>query len=723
MGTKDFSDHFKGLKITENQDINILLLGETGVGKSTFINSIANYLHFKHFKKASNEELLILIPSVMTVTNENFEQVTIRVGSDNNEYQNVGAAGTQDVKTYVFPIGEGKTRLRLIDSPGMGDPRGIEQDDINCEHILAYLGQLTELHAICFLMKPTTTRITAFFEYCVNQILSRLEKSASKNIIFIFTNTRGTNYTPGDTFPCLKKMVDEIKARPPHVDIPLENNIFSLDNEAFKFLVALKNNVNFDTYVQERFIESWNNSSKECWRLISYIVGDASRDRLKPHQIQNTMSINEARRLVFQLSQPLADISQLIYDNIRILEKHKQNLNMENQSLDQLKKKMYIPIINLEVIQLTQPVTVCTSAKCADVVQVGEVNKWHYRQRCHDPCYLTKVSKESIGDPNLINCAAMSGRNCTQCTCDFSVHMHVYYMTKTVDDKIVDEVVKNNIHQKEAAVCEAQRLIREIDRRKSELEQERDVIIKSTAQFAHFLQHNAITPFNDSYKTYIEYLITREKSLGRHGDQGAINNLEQLLRQYEEVKAAFDSSLKSSNQHGVNMLTSKVTPQSVITAIHNLYKLRHNGKKIHELLKKQKSSRNSEYDKNCEYVHPKSSGVYTPESKDKSNKDKKKEGKGTDDDKESKKDKSKKDKKKDDRNTDDEKKNKFKKGPFVKSLTISNSTVKAQLHILKILYLEIHPHPILVMLVLKITENAHILRQPKENLIVIQTLL
>ena len=110
------------------------------------------------------------------------------------------------------------------------------------------------------------------------------------------------------------------------------------------------------------------------FRLISYIVGDASRDALKPHQLLNTISINEARRIIVYLSQPLADISQLIHDNLRILERHKQNLRVENQSLDELKKQLFIPVINLEVTQLTQPVTVCTSTKCADLVKVSVQN-------------------------------------------------------------------------------------------------------------------------------------------------------------------------------------------------------------------------------------------------------------------------------------------------------------------------------------------------------------
>jgi ribosome biogenesis GTPase A len=273
MATGEISEQLIGQKIKDNQDINILLLGETGVGKSTFINAIANYFHFGSFKKASKaDKPQILIPTMFTLTDEHCESVTISEGSDKNELQEYGAVATQDVKTYVFPIGEGQTKLRLIDSPGMGDPRGIQQDDINCENILAYLSQLQELHAICFLMKPTSTRRTVLFEYCVYQLLSRLEKSASQNIIFIFTNTRGTNYTPGDTLSCLKTIIDKIKARPPYVNIPLKDNVLSLDNEAFRFLVAIKNGFKFEADVQERFAESWKKSSTECWRCVGNFI-------------------------------------------------------------------------------------------------------------------------------------------------------------------------------------------------------------------------------------------------------------------------------------------------------------------------------------------------------------------------------------------------------------------------------------------------------------------
>lgn len=73
----------------------------------------------------------------------------------------------------------------------MGDTRGVITDEDNCENILNYINRLHQLHAICYLTKAQQSRSTVFFKYCVSQILSRLEKSACKNIIFVFTHTKG----------------------------------------------------------------------------------------------------------------------------------------------------------------------------------------------------------------------------------------------------------------------------------------------------------------------------------------------------------------------------------------------------------------------------------------------------------------------------------------------------------------------------------------------------
>lgn len=143
--------------------------------------------------------------------------------------------------------------------------------------------------------------------------------------------------------------------------------------------------------------------------------------------------------------------------------------------------------------------------------QVGDVNKWHYKQRCHDPCYLNNVPKEIIGSPELVQCAAIDSttRKCKKCPCDFSIHMHIYYMTITKEGTVRDDNIAKNIDTKEKVLASKKKLISDIKIKKDELDMEHQTIIKTCAKFAHFLQNNAITPFSDSYKEYIEYLITR----------------------------------------------------------------------------------------------------------------------------------------------------------------------------------------------------------------------
>lgn len=113
------------------------------------------------------------------------------------------------------------------------------------------------------------------------------------------------------------------------------------------------------------------------YRLIKYIIGDDCTKGLEPHLVGKTVCINEARRLITQLSQPLADITTLIEDNLRTLERHIQHLRLENSTLEELKTKLYMPIINLKVINLAQPATVCASDTCTKIYQV-RYNDYNY---------------------------------------------------------------------------------------------------------------------------------------------------------------------------------------------------------------------------------------------------------------------------------------------------------------------------------------------------------
>ncbi|KRT81130.1 hypothetical protein AMK59_5338, partial [Oryctes borbonicus] len=219
-----------------------------------------------------------------------------------------------------------------------------------------------------------------------------------------------------------------------------------------------------------------------------------------PHKVKDTVSVNEARRTILQLSQPLADIADLINDNIKTLERHNQAIQRDNLSIADLKKNLYVPVINLRCKELSQPTTVCAAKCCIEIYMVNNLKKYHYKQRCHDPCYLKNVPREHIGSPELVNCWAMSNRKCRICSCDYSSHMHIYYVSETYDDKIDNEGVKAQIKDREAALNETKKMVATIESRKTAYENEKNIIIKTMATFAHFLNRNAIAPYNDSYK-------------------------------------------------------------------------------------------------------------------------------------------------------------------------------------------------------------------------------
>ena len=154
--------------LTDNV-INILLLGESGVGKSTFINAFVNYLKFKTFEQAQANDPVVLIPvSFLITTGHNFDEHMVKFGEpdelNNEDFDHAGQSVTQHCKSYVFSLNRtDENKLCIIDTPGFGDTRGFHQDELNMQHILEYIHKLTHLKAVCFLLRPNTSQINNFF--------------------------------------------------------------------------------------------------------------------------------------------------------------------------------------------------------------------------------------------------------------------------------------------------------------------------------------------------------------------------------------------------------------------------------------------------------------------------------------------------------------------------------------------------------------------------------
>jgi hypothetical protein len=104
-------------EFNDQSNINIILLGESGVGKSTFINAYLNYLNYNSLDEAEkSSEVLSIIGSQFNFLDKDLKSILVKIGNSDNECFITGQSSTQQAKSHKFKL-NGKT-IQIIDTPG-----------------------------------------------------------------------------------------------------------------------------------------------------------------------------------------------------------------------------------------------------------------------------------------------------------------------------------------------------------------------------------------------------------------------------------------------------------------------------------------------------------------------------------------------------------------------------------------------------------------------------
>jgi GTP-binding protein EngB required for normal cell division len=143
----------------------VIVLGESGVGKSTLINSIVNYLHGVQITDSFRLQLV-----------------------KEDTRQNVSMSQTSTVNMYTIESPFLKFPIVLIDTPGYNDTSGIGRDketDAQLERLLTE--DVKAVHLICFVAKANTIRITDTQKYVYKKIVDLFGEDITENLTFLFT--------------------------------------------------------------------------------------------------------------------------------------------------------------------------------------------------------------------------------------------------------------------------------------------------------------------------------------------------------------------------------------------------------------------------------------------------------------------------------------------------------------------------------------------------------
>ena len=359
---------FRTSDTTKRRELNILLMGVTGVGKTTWINGFVNYLKYRELGDAEMAELALLIPMTLEIDDGRGNKKTVSAGAIDQHVESYRIRGQSVTQRPVsYEIEFGNHVLRLIDTPGVNDTRGPTADKENIDNILRHITRYDKLNAICILIKAGQTRLTTEFKDNLKQILANLHESAQDNIVFCLTHARQIDYNTGEsgTAALLEQLKSERVLRNINVSA---GNIFCFDGDAVRYLIKYKNDIDCTKRQRNAADESWEesvNSSKALLERIKF---------LPPHDLSNTASLASAKVITEKISEPLV--------------------------------KLMLASINgkrLTVRSLDHGRRVCEASSCASIFR-GDV---YYNQVCHEPC-------SSFG-PKYFCKAFGFGGNCKRC--------------------------------------------------------------------------------------------------------------------------------------------------------------------------------------------------------------------------------------------------------------------------------------------------------------------
>ncbi|KAK7171245.1 hypothetical protein R3I94_001245 [Phoxinus phoxinus] len=485
-----------GRRDRNKQNKVILMVGETGAGKTTMINTMINYLLGVKFE------------------DEEFYQIT-----EEEKHEDQSQSQTSAVTVYEAFAEENPTSLTIIDTPGFGDTEGFEKDREIAEYLTRLFSDEEDgihyIDAVCFVMKASQNRLSGKELYIFHSVLSLFGRDIENNIVFLLTQSNGRR--PTDALNAIKK-----------AEIPCRRDE---DSEPVHFL--------FNNQQKEKRDKRYKHLDRSAWEMGDESMNDFFKllEEKNRKSVKMTLDVLQERR---RLEACVSNLKDRIDEKESKMNELHQIQEVVKENRDKIKKCENFEFTVKRVFKEKVPI----------------VNEWWWNSKatccsvCQENCHEWDCSWAS--DPSW--CWVMKNGNCTVCTgkCHHSKHVreNKKYVKKEKEVKMTfDELKKEyedtsvqneaNFDKKIYETCK-----KEIEDSRNKIEENLRIAQEKTQNEKSKLLEEAYTSIMSLSKIalkadsaftlqHLDFLIPRLKEEGKYE---WIKNLEELKKAGEEQK-------------------------------------------------------------------------------------------------------------------------------------------------------------------------------------------
>ena len=474
------SVHFEDTE--ELNALSIMVVGKTGSGKTSLLNSFVNSLLGVEYED-----------------NYRFKIISEKSGRSQAYSQ------TDKVNYYNIRSIEGYPPMKIIDTPGYEDTRGLKKDEETTSQIKElFEKEISYLNAVCFVTKSSDNRLTNSQKYILNKILDLFGEDIKENFIFMMPFC--DNNEPNIIKPLQEK------------DSPFSEIIKTLKDSPWYF--KFNNPVIFDDNrtdeVNQKFwklnMENFDKLKKKLRKLPRKCLKN-TREVLK----QRIFLEEQAKILSIKLKERIDNIEEL-KEIIKIVKSLKDDLK-DCQNFTKTIKQ-----VSTKKIPKKNHLYATTCLICS--------------KTCHNECYISDDSKK-------MKCSAMNKEGyCIYCPkkCHWSKHKNEnYIIVNVIEEKTITlEKLKKRYDDNKNKISEKKQLFNATREQLIKLSLECFDILKEIINSFNLLSKIALNKsMFESEEEYIDLLIEEEKAFHETGWQTRINSLYSIKKVKTKLREVY----------------------------------------------------------------------------------------------------------------------------------------------------------------------------------------